>query len=88
LAGAAACVVAVVDEGLGGGDRGDQFVDAGRHLVDLPAQRVDLVEHDPGEFAVVVVEGSGERLDEVVVSGPHPFPGPARPGFAGPARRG
>jgi hypothetical protein len=55
----------------GGGDRGDQLTDPGGELVDLPVQRVNLVEQDPGELAVVGVERSGECFDEVVVSGPH-----------------
>jgi hypothetical protein len=70
----------VVVGGVGGGDRGDQFVDAAGELVDLSGQRVDLVEHDPGEFAVVVVELSGERFDQVGVFGFHPSPGQAGEG--------
>ena len=55
----------VADGRLGGGDLRDQLVDAERERVDVRGQAVDLVEQQPGELGVVVVEAAGERLDQL-----------------------
>ena len=65
--------------GIGGGRRGrdgsDEFFDTGGEFVDLAGQGVDLVQQHPGQFAVVVVEPAGERLDQGRVLDPHPAAG-------------
>jgi hypothetical protein len=54
----------------GGRDRGDELADAEVELVDLGGQAVDLVEQDPGQLAVVVVELAVQRLGQGGALGP------------------
>ena len=62
---------------LGGGDHGDQFLDPGGEPADLAGQGIDLVQQDPGQFGVVIIEPAGERLDQAIVLGSHPAAGHA-----------
>jgi hypothetical protein len=50
--------------GLRGGDRGDRLLDQRGELIDLAAQRVDLVQQHPRQRCVVVVEAAGEGLHQ------------------------
>jgi hypothetical protein len=56
------------------------IIDASGQLVDPPSQSVDLIENDPGEFAVVGVERFSERFDQGqrVWLASVPGPSPAR----------
>ena len=63
--------IRLVGAGLGF-HHGEQLVDAGGEGADLGGQRVDLVEHHPGQFGVVIVESAGQRLDQGAVFGFHP----------------
>ncbi|MET3721808.1 hypothetical protein [Arthrobacter sp. UYCo732] len=47
-------------------------------MFDLAGQGVDLVQQDPGQFAVVVVEPAGEGLNQRGVFDPQPAPGQVR----------
>ena len=49
-------------DGLGVGHRRQHLVDAGGEGVDLCGQGVDLVQHYPGEFGVMVVEPTVEGV--------------------------
>jgi hypothetical protein len=51
---------------VGGGDLGDQPVDPERERLGLQGERVDLVEQQLRELGVVVVEPTGECLNERV----------------------
>jgi hypothetical protein len=62
-AGRAAAAAAVIGC-LGGGDGGDQLLDAAGQRLDLGAEGVDLVEQQAGELGVVVIEAAGERLHQ------------------------
>jgi hypothetical protein len=67
LVGGAATAALVAEPGLvlgwlGGGDGRDQLLDPGREVVCLGGQRVDVVQQQPGQFRVVVVEAAGQRL--------------------------
>ena len=62
------------------GQGGQEFVDPGGQGVDLAVQCVDGVQQHPGQFAVVVVEPAGQRLDQFAVPGLQPAPGqPGQP---------
>ena len=60
---------------LGGGDGGDQLLDAGGEPVDLDAEGVDLVQQHPRQLGVVVVEAAGQRLHQGGALAAHPPPG-------------
>jgi hypothetical protein len=55
---------AVGVDSLSGGDRRDQFPDPGGELGDPGAGEIDLVQEDPGQLGVVVLEPAGERLGQ------------------------
>jgi hypothetical protein len=61
-----------------GRHRGDQLLDPPGERVDLGGQGVDLAEQDPGEFAVVVIEPAGQRLDQRGMLGSHLAAGQVR----------
>ena len=61
-----------------GGQRRGQLRGAGGQLGDLAVQDGDLVQQQPGELAVVVIEHAVQGLDQVVVPGLHP--GAGQPG--------
>ncbi|WP_354254526.1 hypothetical protein, partial [Arthrobacter sp. UYEF21] len=60
------------------GDCRDHLFDSGAQMFDLAGQGVDLVQQDPGQFAVVVVEPAGEGLNQRGVFDPQPAPGQVR----------
>ena len=61
----------------GGGQRRGQPGGPGAQLGDLGVEEGDLVQQQPGELAVVVIEHAVQGLDQVIVPGLHPAPGQA-----------
>jgi hypothetical protein len=57
---------------LGGGDGADQRLDPGREAVYLGGQRVEVVQQQPSQFRVVVVEAAGQRLHQGGALAAHP----------------
>jgi hypothetical protein len=62
----------------GFGHRRGQLGGPGAQLSDPGVEERDLVQQQPGELTVVVIEHAVQGLDQVVVLGPHP--GPGQPG--------
>ena len=71
----------------GGGHRRGQLGGPGGQLGDLVVEEGDLVQQQPGELAVVVIEHAVQGLDQVVVLGLHPGAGQGGQHAAGRARR-
>jgi hypothetical protein len=59
----------------GGGHRGGQLSGPGAQHLDPVIEEGDLVQQQPGQLAVVVIEHAVQGLDQVVVLGLHPAAG-------------
>jgi hypothetical protein len=62
---------------LRSGKRGDQLLDPTGERADLGGQGVNLVQQDPGQLGVVVIEPPGQCPGQGVVFGFHPPAGQA-----------
>ena len=51
------------------------FIDARGQRIDLAGEGIDLVEQHPGQCGVVVVEPTGQRIDQGGALGLHPAAG-------------